>query len=85
MSEPVPSAPDLVVDSVTGVDVALPVAGPGVRAFAFVIDWHIRLILSITWYVVGTLLYNQRWNLSPPLDADENWFLGVLLPSAGLF
>jgi uncharacterized RDD family membrane protein YckC len=85
MSEPVPSAPDLVVDSVTGVDVALPVAGPGVRAFAFAIDWHIRLILSITWYVVGVLLHNRSWNLQPPLDPDESWFLGVVLPSVALY
>jgi len=43
----------LVVDSVTGVDVALPIAGPGARAFAFIIDWHLRTILSVAWYIVA--------------------------------
>ncbi|HEV7714670.1 MAG TPA: hypothetical protein VGO53_03690, partial [Steroidobacteraceae bacterium] len=52
--------PDLVVDSVTGVDVSLPVAGPGVRAYAFVIDWHIRAVLFVAWYVVCALVYNGR-------------------------
>ena len=35
-------APGLVVDSVTGIDVSLPVAGAGARSYAFIIDWHIR-------------------------------------------
>jgi len=48
-------APELNVRSVTGIDVALPVAGPGARSFAFIIDWHIRLILALTWYVVGAV------------------------------
>ncbi len=59
---------DLAVDSVTGVDVALPVAGPGARSFAFLIDWTIRTILSVAWYVVAALLHNGSWSLEAPLD-----------------
>jgi uncharacterized RDD family membrane protein YckC len=75
----------LVVDSVTGVDVALPVAGPGARAFAFLIDWHIRAILAIAWYVIAAVLYLRSFSLMPPLDPDAPWFIYVLLPPAAVY
>jgi len=49
------STPQVAVPSVTGVDVTLHIAGPGRRSFAFVADWHIRLLLALTWFVLGTL------------------------------
>src|SRR5262245_46693125 len=76
---------DLVVDSVTGVDVVLPVAGPGARAFAFVLDWHIRVILLLAWYVVAALVYNRAWSLTPPFDPGGRWFGLVILPGVGLY
>lgn len=45
---------ELIVDSVTGVDVTLPVVGPGGRSYAFVIDWHIRLLVALAWLFIGT-------------------------------
>jgi len=76
----------LVVDSVTGVEVALPVAGPGARSFAFVIDWHIRAVLTAAWYVIGMMLYNQEWtNITPPLETDAAWFGFVALPAAAIY
>src|SRR2546430_8909672 len=44
---------------------SLPVAGPGARAYAFLLDWHIRLIVALAWFVVGALLYNGRPSLAP--------------------
>jgi uncharacterized RDD family membrane protein YckC len=76
---------DLVVDSVTGVDVALPVAGPGARSLAFVIDWAIRTILSVAWYVVAALLHNGGWNVAAPLSPDARWFVYVLAPPAAIY
>jgi uncharacterized RDD family membrane protein YckC len=49
------SADALVVTSPTGVDVELAIAGPGSRAYAFLIDWHIRLLLAITWFAAAAL------------------------------
>jgi uncharacterized RDD family membrane protein YckC len=46
----------LVVRSPTGVDVALAIAGPGSRSYAFIIDWHIRLLLALTWFAVAAFL-----------------------------
>jgi uncharacterized RDD family membrane protein YckC len=79
------SSPSLVIDSVTGVEVALPVAGPGARSFAFLIDWHIRLILAIAWYVLAALLYHRSWTLAPPLSPDVPWFGYVLVPPAVIY
>jgi uncharacterized RDD family membrane protein YckC len=75
----------LAVDSVTGVDVSLHVAGPGARAYAFVIDWHIRVVLTIAWYVLGVLLYNGRWDLSPPNEPDAAWFVFIGVPAGALY
>jgi uncharacterized RDD family membrane protein YckC len=76
---------DLVVDSVTGVDVALPVAGPGARSFAFVIDWNIRTILSVAWYVVAALVHNRGWSIVAPLSPDAAWFVYVVAPPAAIY
>ena len=73
----VSATPDLVVDSVTGVDVVLPIAGPGARSFAFLIDWFIRAILSVAWFVVSALVHNARWSLAQPLIPDAAWFIFV--------
>src|ERR1700761_984423 len=77
--------PDLVVDSATGVDVALPMAGPGARSFAFLIDWLIRTILAIAWYVVGALLYNRGWRITAPMNPGAAWFVYVIAPPAAIY
>jgi uncharacterized RDD family membrane protein YckC len=43
----------LIVTSPTGVDVELAIAGPGSRAYAFVIDWHIRVLIALAWFAVA--------------------------------
>lgn len=77
--------PDLTVDSVTGVDVSLAVAGPGARSYAFLIDWHIRLILAFAWYAGGALLFNGRLSLAAPAIPSGRWFALVLLPAAAIY
>ena len=82
MSAPLP---ELSVDSVTGIDVSLPVAGPGARSFAFIIDWHIRFVLALAWYVVATLIYNGGLSLSPPTTFDQAWFAVILVPAFAIY
>lgn len=78
--------PTLSVDSVTGVEVSLPVAGPGARSYAFAIDWHIRTILALAWYSVGAMLYNRSFGeISPPVETDMGWFALVVLPAAAIY
>ena len=78
-------ARNLVVDSVTGVELTLPVAGPGARSYAFIIDWLIRAILFIAWYGVAALIYNRRWSFSAPLNPDARWFVLVVTPAAVMY
>jgi uncharacterized RDD family membrane protein YckC len=78
-------ARDLVIDSVTGVELTLPVAGPGARSYAFIIDWLIRAILFIAWYGVAALIYNRRWSFSAPLNPDAKWFVLVVTPAAVMY
>ena len=79
------ATPDLVIDSVTGVDVTLPIAGPGARSYAFLVDWCIRSTVAIAWYVVAALLYNRSWDLLQPLTPDARWFSLVLTPPALIY
>ena len=76
---------NLVVDSVTGVDLALPLAGPGARCYAFIIDWLIRAIVFVAWYGVAALIYNRRWSFSAPLSPDAKWFVLVVTPAAAMY
>jgi uncharacterized RDD family membrane protein YckC len=41
------------IQGVTGVDVSLPIAGPGSRSYAFIIDWHIRTVLALAWLMAA--------------------------------
>jgi uncharacterized RDD family membrane protein YckC len=79
------AVPDLSVDSVTGIDVSLALAGPGARSYAFLIDWHIRLILAFAWYAAGALLFNRALTLAAPLSPSGRWFALVLLPAAAIY
>lgn len=45
----------LIVQSVTGVDLTLKIAGPGTRSYAFVIDWHIRVLIAGAWLLVAAV------------------------------
>jgi len=78
-------APGHVIDSATGIDVSLPIAGPGARSYAFIADWHIRVVLALAWYVVGALLYNGRPSLSPPLTNESQWFGLVVAPALAIY
>jgi len=77
--------PGLAVDSVTGIDVSLAVAGPGARSYAFLVDWHIRLALAFAWYAFGALLYNGRASLAAPVNPTGRWFVLVALPAAAIY
>lgn len=63
----------------------MPIAGPGARAYAFVVDWHIRIVLFLAWYTVGALIYNGRWSLVPPIEPSAAWFGLVVLPGAAIY
>jgi uncharacterized RDD family membrane protein YckC len=82
-------AQQLSIDSATGIDVSLPLAGAGARSYAFVVDWHIRLLLGLAWYGAGTLLYNYlrdgELSVAPPLGTSARFFGAVLVPALMLY
>lgn len=49
------AADELTVRGVTGVDITVRVAGPGTRSYAFVIDWHIRVLLALAIMLLGLI------------------------------
>jgi uncharacterized membrane protein SpoIIM required for sporulation/uncharacterized RDD family membrane protein YckC len=75
----------LIVDSVTGVELALSVAGAGARCYAFVIDWLIRAILFTAWYGAAALIYNGRWSVAAPVNPDARWFVLVVTPAVSIY
>jgi uncharacterized RDD family membrane protein YckC len=75
----------LSLDSPTGVALHVVLAGAGARAFAYIVDWWIRLALFAAWYVVAALAYNRELSLAPPLDPEGAWFALVVAPAAGLY
>jgi hypothetical protein len=52
------------VQSVTGVDLTLNIAGPGNRSYAFAIDWHIRALIAAAWLLFAT--YGRHLFFIPP-------------------
>jgi uncharacterized RDD family membrane protein YckC len=82
----------LTIPSVTGIDLELRIAGPGGRSYAFVIDWHIRILAALAWFFVGTLIFLRSTGAATPADALQagsafrtGFTLGVLAPSAAIY
>lgn len=76
----------LKIPSVTGIDVELRIAGPGGRSYAFVIDWHIRVLAALAWMIVSGIAYFGSVSTIPSLEASQTDFaFVVLLPAVGLY
>ena len=70
----------------TGVDLELPIAGPGSRSYAFIIDWHIRVLVALAWFVAAMLIVNGglRWRPAAGGVGAASAFL-VVLPAAAIY
>jgi uncharacterized RDD family membrane protein YckC len=80
------ATPPVNLQSITGVDVVLRIAGPGSRSYAFLIDWHIRLILALSWWSAGTLLLFGQISLDEAgMDEGFDFFFWVLLPAGAIY
>ncbi|HLK70406.1 MAG TPA: RDD family protein [Steroidobacteraceae bacterium] len=51
------------IAGLTGVDLGLEIAGPGSRSYAFIVDWHIRVLLALAWF--GTVVFLNRTGVWP--------------------
>ena len=76
----------LAITSTTGIDLNLAIAGPGARSYAFVIDWHIRLLLALAWFLVaGFLTTGGIAVLSGSDDAFTLYAFTTLIPTAVIY
>ena len=77
----------LSIPSVTGVDLNLRIAGPGARSYAFIIDWHIRLLAALVWFFLGTIAVFGTVGAPADLSAGSGriYVLGVLMPTLALY
>lgn len=71
---------ELAIDSVTGVDVSLPIAGAGGRSLAFIIDWHIRILLVFAWWLAASFIYFGSFTLFGDERPGSAYFITVVLP-----
>jgi len=70
------------IPGITGVDVSWSIAGPGSRSYAFIIDWHIRVVLALAW-LVGAMLFTfggLTWPTSGARPGASVVFVVFLVP-----
>ncbi|PZN27973.1 MAG: hypothetical protein DIU71_16680 [Proteobacteria bacterium] len=77
--------PRLSLPSVTGTDVELRIAGPGSRGYAFLIDWHFRLVLALAWLYLMQFAYFDALDTFDALRGNDRFLLIVVLPAFGLY
>lgn len=71
--------------SVTGVDVRLRIAGAGTRSYAFVIDWHVRVLLALAWlFTSWFVLTGSFGSLFEELE-NQTFVWVVLVPTGVLY
>ena len=80
----IPAQPLYTIPSTTGVEVRLRIAGPGARAFAFTVDWHIRTLAALAWYVCAA--YSISGTLQVQAMQPSGWrFLFVVVCPAAIY
>lgn len=77
------AADELTVRGLTGVDMTLKVAGPGTRSYAFIIDWHVRVLAVLAWALAGVLL-RQEVPAAAGGKVASNPIMIALMVGAGL-
>jgi uncharacterized RDD family membrane protein YckC len=80
------TTPTVTLQSITGVDVELRIAGPGSRSYAFVIDWHIRLLVAAAWWFVAIIVFNRGLNILGSDRPHDGWYyLTVVIPPSIIY
>ena len=66
----------------TGVDLQLRIASLGGRSYAFVIDWHIRTLAALAWYMASTAIVYQELVVPKP---DATFYFVVVAPTTAIY
>ncbi len=73
----------IMLRTAAGVEVGVTIAGLGGRSFAFLIDWHIRLLLALTWLLAAGIILGGGELRGEWMESDElglGFYLAVLPP-----
>lgn len=54
-------------------------AGPGYRSYAFLIDWHIRVLAALAWLLAAVFAWHISWYSEP------NQMLRAWVPAATIY
>jgi uncharacterized RDD family membrane protein YckC len=77
------TAEELTVRGSNGIDTTPRIAGPGTRSYAFLIDWHIRVLIAAVWVLAGVLIARMRGGVGSPISAL--FPLPVVLPAVLIY
>ena len=69
------------IAGLTGVDIGLEIAGPGSRSYAFLIDWHIRVLLALAWFA-ATWLVTRASTAAP---GGRRFLMLALIPALVIY
>lgn len=78
----------IIVNSAEAMTYTLDVAGVGARSYAFVLDWHIRLLIALLWIYLAAFAFYD-WSIFSTLFAEDNanaaaaWV--IFLPAAVVY
>lgn len=72
----------LEIQTADALQLQLPIAGVGGRSYAFLIDWHIRFLFVLLWFIAIPLLFGQLLKLdqffSQVLDSAW-WYMALVI------
>jgi uncharacterized membrane protein SpoIIM required for sporulation/uncharacterized RDD family membrane protein YckC len=77
--------PVIAVPSATGIDAHVVLAGPGARSLAFVLDWLIRIALSIAWLLIAAWAILGNLDFDIPADRETLWYLAGAVPATIIY
>ena len=60
------SSEQLRITGLTGVEITLDIAGAGSRSYAFIIDWHIRLLIALAWFFPAWFIATRSTGVFAP-------------------
>lgn len=75
----------ITIQSADATEFSLPVAGIGSRSYAFIIDWHIRVVIALAWVLVMfvILYFSPEENIG--LFTDSFWSSLAFIPAAIIY
>lgn len=73
------------IQSTDALQLELPIAGIGSRSYAFIIDWHIRLILALGWFFLVLIIAAIATGGEEDAFFNDFWRNLMLWPSAIIY